>query len=209
MARSCTKSRRDGGEPPDGGQVRTTLEGLERDGLVESGGAGADGRQPRLRITADGRRELAGWLRTPPDLASAPHDELATKILAARRVADTDVHEVIQVHRRHLVELMQQWTRIKQDSAGHDLGAALAVDAELFRLDSVIRWLDAADSHLERAVGDLSRAVTSAVDDGMRISDADRERATLRLREHYAEGRLHARGTGRAGHGGAECQDRR
>jgi hypothetical protein len=31
------------------------------------------------------------------------------------------VHEVIQAHRRYLVELMQQWTRIKEDDAGGDL----------------------------------------------------------------------------------------
>jgi hypothetical protein len=54
------------------------------------------------------------------------------------------------VHRRYLVELMQQWTRIKENEAESDLGLALVVDAELFRLDSVIRWLDAADGRIKR-----------------------------------------------------------
>jgi hypothetical protein len=45
---------------------------------------------------------------------------------------------------------MQQWTRIKEDAADDDVGHVLAVDAELFRLDSVIRWLDAADGRLRR-----------------------------------------------------------
>jgi len=49
------------------------------------------------------------------------------------------------------VELMQQWTRIKEDAAEDDVGLGLAVDAELFRLDSVARWLDAADGRLKRA----------------------------------------------------------
>ena len=62
-----------------------------------------------------------------------------------------DVHDVIQVHRRYLVELMQQWTRLKEDEADFDLTFALVVDAELFRLDSVVRWLDAADGRLKRA----------------------------------------------------------
>ena len=100
------------------------------------------------------RQELAGWLRTPPDLASPPRDELVIKVLVALRVPGTDVHEVIQVHRRYLVELMQQWTRIKEDEAEHDLSLALVVDAELFRLDSVIRWLDAADGRLKRAAAE-------------------------------------------------------
>jgi len=55
------------------------------------------------------------------------------------------------VHRRYLVELMQQWTRIKENESESDMGLALVVDAELFRLDSVIRWLDAADGRIKRA----------------------------------------------------------
>ena len=43
---------------------------------------------------------------------------------------------------------MQQWTRIKEDEAGFDLNLALVVDAELFRLEAVIRWLDSADGRL-------------------------------------------------------------
>jgi DNA-binding PadR family transcriptional regulator len=144
--------------PPNTGQVHAALQRLERDGLVESDGAGADGSRKSFRITANGERELAGWLRRPPDLAAAAHDELATKVQLALRVSGTDVHEMVQVHRRYLVEQMQRWTRIKQGNAGHDLRAALAVDAELFRLDSLIQWLDAADGHLERAEGHLEPA---------------------------------------------------
>ena len=73
------------------------------------------------------------------------------KVLVAMRVPGTDVHDVIQVHRRYLVELMQQWTRIKEAEAESDLSLALVVDAELFRLDAVIRWLDAADGRIKRA----------------------------------------------------------
>jgi hypothetical protein len=81
----------------------------------------------------------------------------------ALRVPGTDVHEVIQVHRRYLIQLMQQWTRIKEDQAEHDLSLALVVDAELFRLDSVIRWLDAADGRLKRAAADLPGPVPGAL----------------------------------------------
>jgi DNA-binding PadR family transcriptional regulator len=137
--------------PLNVGQVYTTLQRLERDGLIESDDAAADSPQKGFRITAGGDAELAEWLRTPPDLASPPRDELVMKVLVAVRVPGTDVHEVIQVHRRYLVQLMQQWTRIKEDEAEFDLGLALVVDAELFRLDAVIRWLDAADGRLRRA----------------------------------------------------------
>ena len=61
---------------------------------------------------------------------------------------------MIQAHRRYLVQLMQQWTRIKEGDGRGDLSLALAVDAELFRLDSVVRWLDAVDARLKRAAAD-------------------------------------------------------
>ncbi|MCW2911007.1 MAG: transcriptional regulator, PadR-like family [Actinomycetia bacterium] len=140
--------------PLNVGQVYTTLQRLERDGLAESDDDGDDGPQKGFRITPDGAAELAGWLRTPPDLASPPRDELVMKVLVALRVPGTDVHQVIQVHRRYLVELMQQWTRIKEAEAETDLGLALVVDAELFRLDAVIRWLDTAEGRLKRAGAD-------------------------------------------------------
>jgi DNA-binding PadR family transcriptional regulator len=140
--------------PLNVGQVYTTLQRLERDGLVESDDAAEPGPQKGFRITTDGERELTDWLRTPPDLTSPPRDELVIKVLVALRVPGTDVHDVIQVHRRYLVELMQQWTRLKEDEARYDLSLALVVDAELFRLDSVVRWLDAADGRLRRAAAE-------------------------------------------------------
>ena len=144
--------------PLNVGQVYTTLQRLERDGFVESDGGAEDGPQKGFRITAGGEQELAAWLRTPPDLSSPPRDELVIKILIAIRMPGTDVSEVIQAHRRYLVELMQQWTRIKEDAAENDLNLTLAVDAELFRLDSVVRWLDTADGRLKRHRADDAAA---------------------------------------------------
>src|SRR5579872_6544856 len=69
--------------PLNVGQVYTTLQRLERDGLVESDGTAEEGPQKGFRITDDGRVELAAWLRTPPDLSSPPRDELVIKVLIA------------------------------------------------------------------------------------------------------------------------------
>ncbi len=138
--------------PLNVGQVYTTLQRLERDELIESDDRGEEaGPQKVFRITEAGRKELDHWLSTPPDMTEPPRDELVIKVLAALRVPDVSVHDVIQVHRRYLVELMQQWTRLKEDEAEFDLTFALVVDAELFRLDSVVRWLDTADGRLKRA----------------------------------------------------------
>jgi DNA-binding PadR family transcriptional regulator len=173
--------------PLNVGQVYTTLQRLERDGLVESDPAESDGPQKDFRITEAGVGELAGWLRTPPDLASPPRDELVMKVLVAIRVPGTDVREVIQVHRRYLVELMQQWTRIKDTDADGDLSLALVVDAELFRLDAVVRWLDTADGRIKRAAADAPEPAADTA--SPRVATSQAPPSLPRVRRRAAVGR--------------------
>lgn len=137
--------------PLNVGQVYSTLSRLERDGLIESDGEDEVGPKKSFRLTTTGGAELDAWLRTPPDLSSPPRDELVIKVLVASRIPGVDVHEVVQTHRRQIVELMQEWTRLKRDAGADELTLAMVVDAELFRLDSVIRWLDSVDARLRRA----------------------------------------------------------
>jgi DNA-binding PadR family transcriptional regulator len=136
--------------PLNMGQVYTTLQRLERDGLVESDGAGEDGPQKGFRITAAGAEELQAWLRTPPDTSAPPRDELVIKVLIAIRLPGVDVLDMVQVHRRHLVETMHHYTRLKEEAGEHDIGLLLVADAEIFRLDAVVRWLDAAEARIKR-----------------------------------------------------------
>ncbi len=162
--------------PLNVGQVYTTLQRLERDALIESDGQEDAGPQKSFRITAAGATELDTWLRTPPDLSSPPRDELVIKVLVAIRVPGLEVRDVIQAHRRQVVELMQEWTRIKRDAGAAELSLALAVDAELFRLDSVIRWLDAADARLRRAGTPQTPVAPSAVPDPSSTREAEMRR---------------------------------
>ncbi len=90
------------------------------------------------------------WLQTPPEIAQPPRDELLIKVLVAVEVPGVDVHEVVQVHRRHLIELMQRYTAVKADAPEDDLALALVVDAELFRIEAAVRWLDTADIRLRQ-----------------------------------------------------------
>jgi hypothetical protein len=73
-------------------------------------------------------------------------------------VPGTDVHQVIQAHRRQVVELMQEWTRVKEEPAQFDLPLALMIDAELTRLGAIARWLDLADEHVRHAAAEPASA---------------------------------------------------
>ena len=137
--------------PLNVGQVYTTLQRLERDGLVKADGEDEPTqKQKRYRITSAGDRELAEWLRTPPELVPPPRDELVIKVLVALQVPETDVHEILQVHRRHVIEVMQRYTQVKAAALDDDVALALVADAELFRLEAIVRWLDAADVRLKQ-----------------------------------------------------------
>jgi DNA-binding PadR family transcriptional regulator len=130
------------------GQVYTTLQRLERDGLVESEDDGDDGPQRGYRITADGSRELAAWLGPPPDTSAPPRDELVIKVLIALAVPGVDVVGLIQAHRRWFIETMQYYTHLKEDARDNEIGLLVVADAEIFRLDAVVRWLDATEGRL-------------------------------------------------------------
>ncbi|HZQ76946.1 MAG TPA: PadR family transcriptional regulator [Acidimicrobiia bacterium] len=170
--------------PLNVGQVYTTLQRLERDGLVESDDAETDGPQKGFRITAAGHGELMGWLRTPGGDDAPPRDELVIKVLVAMTVPGVDVAELLQVHRRHLLQTMQRYTRLKESAAEDDLGLALVADAEIFRLEAVVRWLDAADVRLKRFPPAPAAAPAAPAPEAERRAEpaARRPRRTLGVR---------------------------
>ena len=147
--------------PLNVGQVYTTLQRLERDSLVESDG-GNEGPQKTYRISPAGTIELDAWLHTPNTDPSPPRDELVIKMLIALRMPGVDVGELLQSHRRQLVETMQWYTHMKSDS-DQDVGLALLADSELFRLEAVVRWLDTVDARVKQLASSLPLAPVPSV----------------------------------------------
>ena len=52
------------------------------------------------------------------------------KVLIAIRLPGVDVLDIVQAHRRHLVETMHFYTRLKEDASDDDVGLLVA-DAEI------------------------------------------------------------------------------
>jgi len=158
--------------PLNVGQVYTTLQRLERDGLVETEDADGDSPQKGYQITSAGSQDLTEWLRTTSVTMPPPRDDLVIKILVSLAVPEIDVHELLQVHRRHLVEMMQRYTRLKEQAPEGDVGFALVVDAELFRLEGIARWLDSADTRLARTTTNGPRTRASSLEDPLPNKEA-------------------------------------
>jgi DNA-binding PadR family transcriptional regulator len=130
------------------GQVYTTIQRLERDGLVESLGGGDDDRR-EYRITPAGREQLATWFDSPIVAEAPARDELTIKVLLAVAAGDVDVTALLQRQRRASVEQLQAYTRRKAKAEPkRDVAFLILLDALIFRTEAEIRWLDACEARI-------------------------------------------------------------
>ncbi|MEU3492273.1 PadR family transcriptional regulator [Kitasatospora cineracea] len=146
--------------PLNVGQVYTTLGRLERDGLVEAAGEDDEGHQ-FYSVTDEGRAELRRWFDTPVPRTNPPRDELAIKLAMAVAIPGVDVAAVVHGQRRHSMQALQDYTRLKgralaaDDGSGKDLAWLLVLEQLIFQTEAEIRWLDHCESrlaqHAERA----------------------------------------------------------
>lgn len=134
--------------PLNVGQVYSTLKRLERDGLVEPDGPD-DVREKTYRLLPAGRDELNSWLETTPEIDRPDRHDLVMRLLIAATTPGVDVMSLIDIHRRHLLARMQEFTRLKRDSP-RDIAFLLIADSEIFRAEADVRWLDSAEEQLAR-----------------------------------------------------------
>lgn len=143
--------------PLNVGQVYTTLQRLERDGLVEplvaDGGDGAEHDGTAVyRLTAAGRSEVDRWWTTPVGRGAPSRDELAIKLALAVTVPGVQVPLVVQRQRTETLRGLQEYTRLKHRAdADHDLAWLLVLDSLVFAAEAEVRWLDHVEARVARA----------------------------------------------------------
>jgi DNA-binding PadR family transcriptional regulator len=119
--------------PLNVGQVYTTLDRLERDGLVTQREADDEG-HVRYAITDAGRTEVEEWFATP--VKRTERDELAIKVTLARSLPGIDSDAVVRAQ------------RAADAPTEGPIGAWLAAMAEAER-----RWLDVIASTAAQPIG--------------------------------------------------------
>jgi DNA-binding PadR family transcriptional regulator len=130
------------------GQVYSTLQRLERDGLIEPDDADpAEGlERRRYRITKKGTGELEGWLTDAVPHESSSRSELVIKVAVAMSLPGTEVRAVLDAQRAATLTVLQGLTKIKR--ATDDKVAALAVEWMVLGAEAEIRWLDLCEAEL-------------------------------------------------------------
>ncbi|MEO1061665.1 MAG: helix-turn-helix transcriptional regulator [Actinomycetota bacterium] len=134
--------------PLNVGQVYTTLDRLERDGLVTVDEAEE---QKRYTITAAGLGELGEWWDVVLADEPPPRDELLLKILMAVEQGTDQARTVIDHQRSALFGLLQRRRRTTRATAapsGGSLAAELVADALIVRAEADLRWLDLCETRL-------------------------------------------------------------
>ena len=129
--------RRTGGESPvNAGQVYSTLDRLERDGLVEKAQPD-DGGQIYYAITPAGSASVADWFESPV-LLGAGRDELAIKVTLALTLPGVDARRVIALQRAAGADFPE----------AEDPARAVILDARREAAAAESRWLDRVDARL-------------------------------------------------------------
>ena len=131
--------------PVNVGQIYTTLDRLERDGLVAKGATDDQG-HVYYEITEAGRDEARTWLRSPVVRPSGTRDELALKLALAATLPGVDVDDIVATQRRASISaldaLRQSRSDERSDAGSTDFPADLVADALLFHAEAEVRWLD-------------------------------------------------------------------
>lgn len=136
------------------GQVYTTLQRLERDGLVsstEEQPSSADGGHDRRRytLTAAGEAELQAWFSAAVPREAPRRDELVVKLMLALRLPEVDPQAVIDIQRAATMRALQSLTRART-AVGDNPAASLVADAAIFNAEAEMRWLDHCEAGLPR-----------------------------------------------------------
>ena len=147
------------------GQIYSTLERLERDGLVETTESNEQG-QTRYRVTAAGSAEAAEWLTSAIPSTAETRNELAMKLALAVTIPGCDVEKLVNAQRVQTMRTLQALTATKREVDQNDaseLPWLLIADLNIFNCEAELRWLE----HIE---GTLARSLARGLDATQELS---------------------------------------
>jgi DNA-binding PadR family transcriptional regulator len=142
------------------GQIYSTLDRLEKDGLVSHDRQAQDKRPDRkiFSITAQGRAELTQWLSAPIAKVRALRDEFFIKLVFMDKDNPAAVLELIEkqkmLHLKHMNRLTRRKIALKTETGNPDtLTTELLVDVGLFHAEADIKWLTHCETKIKAALG--------------------------------------------------------
>jgi DNA-binding PadR family transcriptional regulator len=125
------------------GQVYTTLQRLERDGLVDAVGERGDRGRQRYALTDVGMRALQDWLQQPEEEPQQLRQDIYLKLLLISRLANGNLEGLLARQRRvylqRLRDLSDLERRARQDGR-YDL--VLLIQGAILHTEADLKWID-------------------------------------------------------------------
>lgn len=126
------------------GQVYTTLQRLERDGLVAPAKARGDRGKLPYRLTEAGRAALDSWLREPESEPQQLREEIYVKLLLGTRLANGVLPSLLARQRRVYLQRMKDLSELEKRARarGRD-DLVLLYKGAILHTEADLKWVDA------------------------------------------------------------------
>src|SRR5438552_14216798 len=125
------------------GQVYTTLQRLERDGLVRPVGHRGDRGKLLYELSGEGQKALEQWLAQPDSGPQQLHEDIYVKLLLATRIANGNLQQLLGRQKRAYLQRLRDLNRL-EERARRDGRVDLArlVRGALLHTEADLTWMD-------------------------------------------------------------------
>ncbi|MGE0135427.1 MAG: PadR family transcriptional regulator [Dehalococcoidia bacterium] len=136
--------------PVNVGQVYSTLQRLERDGLAQRRGVVETGQAPArhlYEITAAGRREIEQWL-SEPSTGIRLRDDFFLKLVLAGTAGLVAPAEVLDRQRALVLQELRDLNDLLSGSDRPEATMQLLIEGAVLHLQADLRWIDLCEDRL-------------------------------------------------------------
>jgi DNA-binding PadR family transcriptional regulator len=142
--------------PLRSGQIYSTLQRLQRDGLVATAGVEQSGGPERtsFAVTEAGTLGLERWFFEPEGIQPYLQPDLYSKVILAL-LTQRDAAQVLDVQRAAHRALMRDMTKVKSSPESRSLDI-IAADLAILHLDADLRWIDSTERRLSKIMQDFA-----------------------------------------------------
>jgi len=125
------------------GQIYTTLQRLERDGLIETVGDRGDRGKLAYRLTSTGQTSLQQWLESPEEEPQQLREEVYVKLLLTNRLANGNLGTLLARQRRAYLQRLRDLADLErkaQKEGRRDL--VLLVKGAILHTEADLKWVE-------------------------------------------------------------------
>ncbi|MBK5265817.1 MAG: helix-turn-helix transcriptional regulator [Acidimicrobiia bacterium] len=129
------------------GQVYTTLQRLQRDGLVLEIETDIEGRTT-YGLTESGSVAAGQWFTTPVERTVDNRDEVSLKLLIAMKDPGVEIGEVLRVQRVNTMKALQDFNALRAARPEEDVRWTMHLDRLVFLAEAELRWIERTEERL-------------------------------------------------------------